>query len=411
MAGKKVSGPLHGIKVIDLSRVLAGPWATQLLADYGADVIKIEKPGEGDDTRQWGPPWLCDPAASGAKESAYFLATNRHKRSITTDLSHADGRRLVADLAHDADVLVENFRVGTMKKFGLHAAALQKDNPRLIYCSISAYGQNGSRSSFPGYDAMIQAEGGLMSITGESDENGGAPQKVGVAIADILTGMYATTAILAALESRHRTGTGQHIDLSLYQCQVAWLANQSQNFLMSGTAPTRLGNAHPNIVPYQSFATADGYIMLAVGNDRQFAACCRCLGYDQLGNDPRFSNNEVWIENRAELVGTMSSAFARKTTAVWLEALAAAGVPAGRINDIAAVFDDEFAAETGLVRHLPHSFSQDVPTVSNPVHFSATPIEYGRAAPLLGEHTEEVLMQKLGYTKQTIDALRKRGTV
>jgi crotonobetainyl-CoA:carnitine CoA-transferase CaiB-like acyl-CoA transferase len=226
-----------------------------------------------------------------------------------------------------------------------------------------------------------------------------------------MTGMYATTAILAALESRHRTGTGQHIDLSLYQCQVAWLANQSQNFLMSGTAPTRLGNAHPNIVPYQSFATADGYIMLAVGNDRQFAACCRCLGYDQLGNDPRFSNNEVRIENRAELVATMSSAFARKTTAVWLEALAAAGVPAGRINDIAAVFDDEFAAETGLVRHLPHSFSQDVPTVSNPVHFSATPIEYGRAAPLLGEHTEEVLMQKLGYTKQTIDALRKRGTV
>jgi crotonobetainyl-CoA:carnitine CoA-transferase CaiB-like acyl-CoA transferase len=406
-----VSGPLDGIKVIDLSRVLAGPWATQLLADYGADVIKIEKPGEGDDTRHWGPPWLADSSGEVTGESAYFLATNRHKRSLTADLNHADGRKLVCDLAADADVLVENFRVGTMQRFGLHAAALHEKYPRLIYCSISAYGQRGSRSALPGYDAMIQAEGGLMSITGEADQNGGSPQKVGVAIADIMTGMYATTAILAALEARHRNGMGQHIDLSLYHCQVAMLANQNQNYLLSGQAPVRLGTAHPNIVPYQSFATSDGNIMLAVGNDRQFVACAKCLGRADLATDARYSTNEKRVANRVELVDRMSAAFVTRTSDEWLQLLAAAGVPAGRINNIAEVLGSEFAAESGLVRPQAHALAKDVPAVGNPVHFSATPIEYRRAAPLLGEHTREILMRQLGYSQEAFDSLRKRGVI
>lgn len=397
--------------MLDLSRVLAGPWATQLLADYGADVIKIEKPGDGDDTRHWGPPWLGGPAGAGTEESAYFLSTNRHKRSLTADLSQADGRKLVFDLAADSDVLVENFRVGTMQKFGLHAAALHETNPRLIYCSISAYGQQGSRSRLPGYDAMIQAEGGLMSITGEADRYGGSPQKVGVAIADIMTGMYATTAILAALEARHRNGRGQHIDLSLYHCQVAMLANQGQNFLLSGQAPTRLGTAHPNIVPYQAFATADGSIMLAVGNDRQFAACVKCLGCEDLASDARYSTNARRVANREELVDRLAAAFAARTSDKWLEALAGVGVPAGRINDIADVLGSDFAVECGLVRPLAHALTNDVPAVSNPVHFSDTPIEYRRAAPLLGEHTQEILMQELGYSQEAFDSLRKRGVI
>jgi formyl-CoA transferase len=406
-----MSGPLHGIKVIDLSRVLAGPWATQLLADYGADVIKVEKPLDGDDTRHWGPPWLATPNADGAKESAYFLSTNRHKRSITVDLSKPEGQRIVAELAADADILVENFRVGTIQKFGLHSAALRTRNPQLIYCSISAYGQNGSRSGLPGYDAMMQAEGGLMSITGEADEQGGAPQKVGVAISDIMTGMYATTAILAALEARHRNGEGQSIDLSLYHCQAAWLANQSQNYLISGKPPGRLGTAHPNIVPYQSFRTSDGNIMLAVGNDRQFADCMTCLGCDDLTRNSRFSSNAGRVEHREELIARMAAAFLFRTSDEWLEILSKASIPAGRVNNIEDVLSNDLAVEMGLVRSLPHAMSQDVPSVTNPVHFSATPVEYRKAAPLLGEHTEEILMQRMGYSKNELESLRRRGVI
>lgn len=410
--GNAVSGPLDGIKVLDLSRVLAGPWATQLLADYGADVIKIEKPGEGDDTRHWGPPWLTGPdRTDNNRESAYFLSANRHKRSLTADLSQPDGQNVVLELAADADVLVENFRVGTMEKFGLHAASLCEKNPRLVYCSISAYGQTGSRSALPGYDAMIQAEGGMMSITGEPDGNGGSPQKVGVAIADIMTGMYAVTAILAALEARHRSGKGQHIDLSLYHCQVAMLANQNQNYLLSGVAPTRLGTAHPNIVPYQSFATSDGNIMLAVGNDRQFAACVTRLGCEDLAKDPQYSTNAKRVANRETLIARMSVAFLGRTSDEWLAELAAAGVPAGRINGIDEVLGGSFAAETGMVCALPHALAKDVPAVSNPVHFSETPIEYRRAAPLLGEHTQEILMGQLGYTQEMFDSMRERGVI
>jgi crotonobetainyl-CoA:carnitine CoA-transferase CaiB-like acyl-CoA transferase len=406
-----VSGPLSGIKVVDLSRVLAGPWASQLLADYGAEVIKIEKPVSGDDTRQWGPPWLIDNAGQATRESAYFLSANRNKRSVTADLGHPDGRALVADLAAGADVLIENFRVGALQKFGLDSASLRARNPRLVYCSISAYGQSGARSSLPGYDAMIQAEGGLMSITGAPDEEGGEPQKVGVAVADIMTGMYAATAVLAALEARHRDGNGQYIDVPLYHTQVAWLANQAQNYLMTGKSPARLGTAHPNIVPYQAFATADGHLMLAVGNDRQFTACMQCLGRAELARDHRFRSNAARVQNRAELIAVISAKLLQRPSAKWLDDFAKAGIPAGRINTLETVFSENFATETGLVHQLPHALATTVPAVSNPVHFSATPVQYHRAAPILGEHTEEVLARELGYSPEKIAALRDKGAI
>jgi crotonobetainyl-CoA:carnitine CoA-transferase CaiB-like acyl-CoA transferase len=403
-------GPLQGIRVVDLSRVLAGPWTSQLLADYGADVIKIERPGSGDDTRHWGPPWLADVAGHATGESAYFLAANRNKRSVTADFSHPDGQKLVTELAATADVLLENFRVGILAKHSLDATTLRKLNPRLIYCSISAYGQSGSRSSLPGYDAMIQAEAGLMSVTGAPDNEGGRPQKVGVAIADIMTGMYAATAILAALEARHASGEGQFIDLSLYRTQVAWLANLAQNYLLTGNSPERLGTAHPSIVPYQAFRTADGELMLAVGNNRQFAACMRCLGLDELAVDTRFATNTARVDNREELIALLAGRLRSKTSAAWLEAFATAAVPAGRINDLQAVFTDPFAEEIGLIERLPHASGTRIPMVANPVHFSATPVEYRCAAPLLGQHTGEVLSE-LGYTVRKIEALRASGAI
>ncbi len=391
--------------------MLAGPWASQLLADYGADVIKIERPGSGDDTRLWGPPWLADSSGKATAESAYFLAANRNKKSVTADLAQPGGQALVKDLARNADILLENFRVGTLARYGLDAASLQKQNPRLIYCSISAYGQTGSRSMLPGYDAMMQAEAGLMSITGAPDAEGGRPQKVGVAIADIMTGMYAVTAVLAALQARHRDGKGQSIDLSLYHTQVAWLANQAQNYLMTGKSPVRLGTAHPNLVPYQTFETTDDEVMIAVGNDRQFVACTKCLGCADLAVEQRFSTNDARVRNRSELVTLMSDRMRQKSSAHWLRELAAAGVPAGRINDLHAVFSDAYSAEAGLVQQMPHALAECVPTVSNPVHFSRTPVEYRFAAPILGQHTEAVLRGELKYTAAEIEALRQSGAI
>ena len=297
-----MSGPLSAIRVLDLSRVLAGPWATQLLGDYGADVVKIERPGAGDDTRQWGPPWLQKQANGEERESAYFLATNRNKRSLAVDLSSTAGQDIVRELAAKADVVVENFKTGTLQRWGLDPDALRRDNPGLIVCTISAYARESSRAGEPGYDAMVQAAGGLMSITGAPDEEGGQPQKVGVAVADIMAGMYAATAILAALQARSVTGLGQHIDIPLYDSQVAWLANQGMNYLVSGETPGRMGTAHPNLVPYQAFATADGNIMLAVGNDRQFEKCLEATGLDELLGDPRFATNAARIENRDDIV-------------------------------------------------------------------------------------------------------------
>ena len=392
---------LQGIRILDLSRVLAGPWATQLLGDYGADVVKVERPGRGDDTRQWGPPWL-------GKESAYFLSTNRNKRSVTIDMSCSEGQDLVRDLAAEADVLVENFRVGSLKRLDLDPEDLMRRNRRLIVCSISAFGQSGSRAQEPGYDAMIQASGGLMSITGPKE---GGPQKVGVAIADIMAGMYAANAILVALHARERSGEGQRIDVPLYDSQVAWLANQNMNYLVSGVAPGRMGTAHPNLVPYQAFETRDGDLMLAIGNDRQFADLLDCIGRPDLVPDPRYASNAARIEHREELVGIIGDRLRQEPTAYWLGELARRKVPAGPINDIAEALGNEFANERGLVRTVRNAAGDDVPIVSNPVDFSATPAVYERAPPLLGEHTGEVLREWLGYSAEAIDALRNKAAI
>jgi len=387
-----------------MSRVLAGPWAGQLLGDYGADVVKIERPGQGDDTRHWGPPWL------GA-ESAYFLSTNRNKRSVTVDISTHRGQQLVRELASKADVLLENFRTGTLQRHKLDPTELRRDNPGLVVCSISAFGQSGSRASQPGYDAMIQASGGLMSITGPPDDEGGGPQKVGVAIADIMAGMYATTAVLAALNARTITGKGQYIDVPLYDSQVAWLANQNMNFLVGGTVPGRMGTAHPNLVPYQAFATRDGNLMLAVGNDRQFRECAATVGKPELSDDPRYADNASRIENRSSLIECLQTQLREKTTSEWLAAFAERGVPAGPINDIGEVLSNAHARERKLVRRIENAAGESVPMVSNPVDFDATPVCYERAPPLLGEHTDEVLREWLGYSADMIAVLRNEDAI
>ncbi len=406
-----MAGPLAGIKVIDLSRVLAGPWASQLLADYGADVIKVERPGTGDDTRSWGPPWLKDELGRETGESAYYQSTNRNKRSITIDLAQQRGREIVKALAATADVLIENFRVGTLKRFGLDAETLQTANPQLVYCSISAWGQQGSRAAEPGYDAMMQASGGLMSITGNADGPGAGPQKVGVAIADIMAGMYAATAILAALQERQRSGKGQFIDVPLYDSQVAWLANQAMNYLVSGEVPRRLGTAHPNIVPYQAFATRDGHLMLAVGNDRQFRDCVACLGCPELSTSPDYATNAARVANRESLIDALSERFRQRKTSHWIDVLRGAQVPCGAINDLAEVFSGSYAAERRLVRMLPHAIAGATPSVANPVHFSMTPVEYRHSAPTLGEHTTTILRESLGFSQREIDELRQSGVV
>jgi crotonobetainyl-CoA:carnitine CoA-transferase CaiB-like acyl-CoA transferase len=395
---------LKKLRVLDMSRILAGPWAGQLLGDYGADVVKVERPGTGDDTRQWGPPWL-------GNESAYFLCTNRNKRSLTVDITTASGQQVIRELAGAADVLLENFKVGTLGRYGLDSVDLLAANPRLIICSISAFGQSGKRATQPGYDAMIQASGGLMSITGPAEEEGGGPQKVGVAIADIMAGMYATTAILAALHAREQTGRGQHIDVPLYDSQVAWLANQSMNFLIGGTVPGRMGTAHPNLVPYQAFPTSNGNVMLAVGNDRQFAACAACLGRGELARDARFATNKARIRNRVELIEIFRNCLEQHTTAHWLDVFTKAGIPAGPINDIREVLTNEHAVERQLVRHLENAAGDAVPTVSNPVSFAATPVTYDSAPPLLGEHTDEVLSEWLGYSADRLAELRKDSAI
>ena len=387
-----------------MSRVLAGPWAGQLLGDYGADVVKIERPGRGDDTRHWGPPWL-------GSESAYFLSTNRNKRSVTIDISTHRGQQLVRELASKADVLLENFRTGTLPRYKLDPADLRRDNPGLVVCSISAFGQSGSRADQPGYDAMIQASAGLMSITGPPDEEGGGPQKVGVAIADIMAGMYATTAVLAALNARSITGKGQYIDVPLYDSQVAWLANQNMNFLVGGTVPGRMGTAHPNLVPYQAFATRDGNLMLAVGNDRQFRECAATVGRPELSDDPRYADNASRIENRSSLVECLKAQLHEKTTSEWLAAFAERGVPAGPISDIGEVLTSAHARERKLVRRIENAAGESVPMVSNPVDFDATPVCYDRAPPLLGEHTDEVLREWLGYSADMIAVLRTEDAI
>jgi crotonobetainyl-CoA:carnitine CoA-transferase CaiB-like acyl-CoA transferase len=389
-----MAGPLQGIKVLDLSRILAGPWSTQVLADYGAQVWKIEKPGEGDDTRQWGPPFLLDAEGNSTGQSAYFLCANRGKLSLAIDISSEQGQQQIRALALQADILVENYKVGGLAKYGLDYASLQQLNPRLIYCSITGFGQTGPYADRAGYDAMIQGMGGLMSLTGERDDlPGGGPQKVGVAAADLMTGMYAVSAMLAALYHRERHGTGQHIDLALLDTQVAWLANQASNYLVAGQVPTRLGTAHPNIVPYQAMQLQDGFMLLAVGNDRQFRSCCQVLGCAELADDPRFSSNALRVQHRQTLIGLLSPYFMQRTVDELVTALSEAHVPCGPINTLDKVFADPQVQNRGMQISVQHAKGYQVPLVANPVKFSATPISYPLAPPELGEHTELVLGQ------------------
>jgi crotonobetainyl-CoA:carnitine CoA-transferase CaiB-like acyl-CoA transferase len=407
-----MAGPLQGIVVLDLSRILAGPWATQVLADFGAEVLKVEHPLGGDDTRRWGPPYLKDEAGVDTTESAYYLSANRGKRSVAIDLASAEGQALVRRLATQADVLVENFKVGGLARYGLAYDDLAPLNPRLVYLSISAFGQDGPAAAEPGYDAMIQGMGGLMSITGLPDgEAGAGPQKVGVAVADLMCGMYGVAAVLAALNERRDSGRGQFIDLSLLDTQVAWLANQNLNYLVSGEAPGRRGTAHPNIVPYQAFRTSDGFLMLAVGNDAQFARFCAIAGVAGLAADPRFVTNQDRVAHRGELVPRLEGIMLTRNSAAWLADLRNAQVPCGPINDLAQVFAEPQVRHRQLRLDLPHPLSGSVPGVRNPVLFSRTSLQYDRPPPPLGADTDEVLRQRLGLDSTALAALRSRGVV
>jgi crotonobetainyl-CoA:carnitine CoA-transferase CaiB-like acyl-CoA transferase len=403
--------PLGNIRVLDLSRILAGPWCTQLLADFGADVIKVEKPGSGDDTRSWGPPWLKDDNGRDTGESAYFLSCNRGKRSVAIDFTRTEGQALVMKLAQRADVLVENFKVGALKRYGLDYDTLKRHNPRLVYCSITGFGQSGPYAQRAGYDATVQAMGGLMSITGERDDRpGGGPQKVGVAVADLMAGMYAASAILAALRHRDCSGEGQHIDLALLDTQVAWLANQASNHLVGGVLPGREGTAHPNIVPYQAFATADGHLMLAVGNDAQFIRFATVAGHPEWAHDPRFATNPARVRHREVLVPRIATALAERGSTAWLAALEAGGVPAAPINDLAQVFVDPQVIARGLRVQAAHADGGHVAMVRNPVLFSATPVREPVAPPTCGQHGAEVLAE-IGVTGPELEALRVAGVV
>jgi crotonobetainyl-CoA:carnitine CoA-transferase CaiB-like acyl-CoA transferase len=389
--------PLEGIRVLDLSRVLAGPWCTQNLADLGADVIKVERPGVGDDTRTWGPPYMKGPDGRDTSEAAYYLSCNRNKRSITIDYATPEGAALVRELAAKSDVLVENFKVGGLKKYGLDYDTLREINPRLIYCSVTGFGQDGPFAERPGYDFMIQGMGGLMSITGERDDlPGGGPQKAGVAVTDIITGMYAAVGVLAALQERNRSGLGQHLDIALFDCHVAMLANQNSNFFTSGKAPRRAGNAHQNVVPYQVFATSDGHMIVATGNDSQYRAYCKAIGAPELAEDPRFLDNRGRVTHRDALIALLTDIMKTGKRDDWIAKLEAVGVPCGPINDIAQAFAHPQAQARGLRREIPHPLGGTAPTTASPLRMSGSPVQYRRAPPMLGQHTEEILREILG---------------
>ena len=385
---------LNGLKVLDLSRVLAGPWASQMLADLGADVVKVERPGSGDDTRAWGPPWLQDTEGRDTQDAAYFFCANRNKRSITIDMATPDGQRLLQRLAAEADVVLENFKVGGLRPYGLDHETLCARHPRLIYCSITGFGQTGPYAGRAGYDFLIQGMGGLMSVTGRSDaEEGAGPQKVGVALTDVMTGLHAAIGILAALHHRERTGLGQHIDLALLDVQVAALANQAGNYLISGQVPGRMGNAHPNIVPYQDFPTADGDMVLAIGNDGQFARFCALAGRAEWATDLRFATNAARVAHRTALIPLLRQTTVMRTTAEWIRSLESQAVPCGPIHRLDEVFADPQVRARGLRVELPHALAGSVPGVANPIRLSATPVVYRTAPPQLGQHTEAVLAE------------------
>ncbi len=407
-----MSGPLAHLTILDLSRVLAGPWCTQLLADLGATVIKIEKPATGDDTRAWGPPYLKDAQGRDTSEAAYYLCCNRGKLSVAADFTAPAGQKIVRDLARQSDVLVENYKVGGLAKYGLDYGSLSAMNPRLVYCSITGFGQDGPYADRAGYDFIIQGMSGFMSVTGERDDlPGGGPQKAGVAISDLMTGMYATVAIQAALAHRDRTGQGQWIDACLFDSAVATMATMSHNYLVTGTPPSRLGNAHQNIVPYQVFACADGHVIIAVGNDSQFAKFCEVCGTPGWARDPRFATNAERVRNRDVIVPLIAEAMRSRTQREWLAALEPLGVPCGPINRLDQVFADPQLVARGLRLDLPHALAGTVPQVGTPIVFSATPLHYDRPPPLLGEHTAAVLRDRLGMSEDAIAMLAAQGVI
>jgi formyl-CoA transferase len=407
-----MAGPLSHIRVLDLSRVLAAPWTGQNLADLGAAVIKVERPKKGDDSRAFGPPWLKDASGKETTESAYFACANRGKKSITVDLSQPAGQQIVRGLAARSDVLLENYKFGDLARYGLGYDDLKKLNPRLVYCSVTGFGQTGPYRERPGYDFMIQGMAGLMSVTGERDDlPGGGPQKAGIPIADIMTGMYATIAVCAALAHRAETGVGQHLDLALFDALTAVLANQAANYLATGKSPGRLGNAHPNIVPYQTFKTADGAVILACGNDNLFRKFCEVAARADLADDPRYATNGKRVENRVELTRILDRIFAGRTTHDWVEALEAAGVPNGPINTIEQVFAEPQAIARGLRIELDHPAAGKVSLVRSPMRFSATPVEHERPPPLLGQHTAEVLRGLLEMSDEEIAKLRATDAI
>jgi crotonobetainyl-CoA:carnitine CoA-transferase CaiB-like acyl-CoA transferase len=403
-----MAGPLSHIRVLDLSRVLAGPWAGQNLADLGAEVIKVERPKVGDDSRAFGPPWVKDSSGKDTEDSAYFTSTNRGKKSITVDISSPAGQAIVKDLARSSDVLIENYKFGDLARYGLGYDDLKAINPHLIYCSVTGFGQTGPYRERPGYDFMIQGMGGMMSVTGEP---GGEPMRAGVPVADIITGMYASIAICAALAHRAESGKGQHLDLALLDSQIALLAYQNTNYFATGKPPSRIGNLHPNIVPYQPFRTADGEVIIACGNDNLYRRFCEATGCPELAGDARFATNGKRVENRAELTRLLQEIFRRRPTREWLKLLEAAGVPNGPINNVAQVFEEPQVRARGVRVELDHPVAGRLPTVASPMRFSDTTLEHRLAPPLLGEHTEEVLRDRLGRSAAQIAALRAEGVI
>ena len=403
---------LAGVRVLDLSRVLAGPWCTQTLADLGADVIKIERPGSGDDTRAWGPPYARDAEGKDTTEAAYYLSANRGKRSVTVDIASAEGQQLLRELVQHCDVVLENYKVGQLKRYGLDYDSLKAIKPDLVYCSVTGFGQDGPYAHRAGYDFLIQGMGGLMSVTGERDDlPGGGPQKVGVALTDLMTGMYSTIAILAALTHRDRTGEGQYIDMALLDVQVAMLANVGSNYLNSGKPPKRWGNAHPNIVPYQTFACADGHIIVATGNDGQYQKFVEVGGRPELATDPRYATNPERVKNRDELVPLLAEMVLTQTRDFWIDKLEAVGVPCGPINDVGQVYQNPQVQARGMVMEAPHPTAGKVKLVRSPMRMSGTPTDNTVAPPLLGQHTDDILRDMLGRSPEQIAALRAKGVL
>lgn len=407
------SGPLSGLKVLDLSRILAGPTCTQLFGDLGAEIIKIERPNKGDDTRFWGPPFLKNEDGQDTTESAYYMSANRNKNSVAVDLTHSDGQQIIRDLALECDVLIENFKAGDLARYNLDFESLHQINPKLIYCSITGFGMTGPYAHRPGYDFLIQGMGGIMSLTGKPDEEGGEPTKCGVGIADVMCGMYASSAILAALHARHSSGKGQHIDISLLDCQVAWLINQGAGYLVSGEVPPRRGNEHPTIVPYGTFKASDQAFIIAAGNDDQYQRLCECIGAEGLATDDRFAKNKDRVLNRRALIPLIDEKTAEKPSKYWLETLEKAGVPCGPVNDLAQTFADPQIQHREMVVTMPHRETGDkgVKLIGNPLNFSDTPVKYEKTPPIRAEHTKEILAKYLGLSDDKIAELEKNGII